>query len=722
MKKCLAMLLVLVMLIPAIPAKAAGISIISNGKTGTYEAVKVKVNGKLVNTKDAHGFLENGNALVPYKDIFETALKIKTAYSSKTKTISFSYNNHKVVLTMGSTTAVVDGVKKVIPSVPKIVEYKQSKAKKVVVPIKFVATSLGLGYKWSAESKTIELTKPNKGFEINYNGKTITYEDAPVNIVVDKTKLKTAMPGLKIGNNILVPAAATFARSSIEASYNIDKKTGDKLTMKKGKNSIELTLGTKKVKVNGKSKTMPYSSYIVKHVEQNQSYIMVPAAYVSEALGYDYKWDKKTSTVTLTEKKTPEAPSTEAPEKPPTTEAPSSGSPSSPSTNPPTNTTKELKAMWISFLEIKETAKTEAEFKALIDKMYDDSVDLGMNSVLVQVRPYADALYPSDYFPWSSFVSGTQGVSVDYDPLEYMVSAAHKRGLEFHAWINPYRVTKAIPADINGNITEEAIKQAMDSLSSDNQARIWYNSADEDENRNVLFYKNMYYFNPAKQEVRDLIINGATEIAKRYDIDGLHMDDYFYPAFTTENVSTAFDGPEYAIYKDAKEAAGEEALSIADWRRDNVNKLVKDLYSAVHNEKAKCQVGISPAGVLNNLKSDLQYYVDIDTWVNNKGYVDYLCPQIYWSFTEPTAPFDKMLDQWTEVNKKGIVDLYVGIAVYKAGDNALGEWNLRNDVLKRQIIYSRETKKVNGFMFFRYDFFYAPKAQEEIANLLPLLK
>lgn len=702
MKKYVAMLLVLIMMVPTVPSMAAGMNIISNGKTGTYDAIKVVVNGKTVNTKGKHGFLEDGNALVPYKDIFGTACGIKTAYSSSKKTITFAHNNHKVTMTLGQLTATVDGVKKTMPVAPKVVTYKSSKLKKIVVPSRFVATSLGLGYKWTPENKTIALTvakannTTNKSFQIYYNGKTVTYKNAPVNIVVGKTKLKTTMPGLKIGNNILVPASATFATSGIKASYIFDSKTGDMLTMMKGKNSIELILGTKNVKVNGKATVMPYSSYIIKHVAQNKSYIMVPAQYVAESLGYDYAWNEKTSTVTITTKKAPETPTTEAP----TTEEPAVDLPED---------TDELKAMWISYLEFGAKAKTKAAFETKVDTMFDDSVAMGMNAVIVQVRPFADAMYPSDYFPWSAYASGTQGKSVNYDPLKYMVSAAHKRGLKFHAWVNPYRITGADGVD------------AITKLSTDNPARIWYESDNATDNRNVLYYDKMYYFNPASKAVRDLIINGVKEIATNYAVDGIHMDDYFYPTFTSANVSTAFDAPEYSTYKSANAAAGKKSLSIADWRRANVNTLVKDIYSGVQKVNDTCVFGISPAGNLNNLRSDLQYYVDVDTWVSNKGYVDYICPQIYWGFNDKTA-FDKVLNQWTELNQKRLVDLHIGIAVYRAGSTITDEWKNGKDILKREVTYARETQKVDGFMFYRYDYFNKADTKTEVTNLISILK
>ena len=136
--------------------------------------------------------------------------------------------------------------------------------------------------------------------------------------------------------------------------------------------------------------------------------------------------------------------------------------------------TLEMRAMWISYLEFKSTGYTEEEFKAMIDEMFDNSVDLGMNTVIVQVRPFSDALYPSKYFPWSKYVSGTQGKDPGYDPLQYMVDAAHERGLEFHAWINPYRVTLQ-----SGDYS---------ALSEDNPARKWYEDEDTTKNRNVLSF------------------------------------------------------------------------------------------------------------------------------------------------------------------------------------------------------------------------------------------
>lgn len=368
----------------------------------------------------------------------------------------------------------------------------------------------------------------------------------------------------------------------------------------------------------------------------------------------------------------------------------------------------EMNAVWISYLELDKSKKyTESQFKTYINKMFDESVKLKMNAVIVQVRPTGDAMYPSSYFPWSAYASGTQGKNPGYDPLSYMIEAAHKRGLEFHAWINPYRVT------ISGT--------KVSALSSNNQARIWRESGDSSLVRNVLSYNSKLYYNPASTDVQNLIINGVKELVSNYNIDGIHFDDYFYPSLGT-NYKNNFDAPEYVLYCADCSENGTTALSIENWRRNNVSNLVKKVYKAIKGINPNVKFGISPAGNISNLKSASSYYVDIEKWLSSSDYLDYICPQIYWSFNNKYCPFDKTVDNWKNIRKSSSVNLYIGIAAYRAGTTAEPEWKACNDVMKRQVLYGRNTGSVDGYMFFRYDSMKSSNAQKEVTNLLSVLK
>ncbi len=365
----------------------------------------------------------------------------------------------------------------------------------------------------------------------------------------------------------------------------------------------------------------------------------------------------------------------------------------------------ERRAVWFSFDDYGKTGKSEEEFRSMIAHKFSVCKKMKMTDIVVQVRPDADAMYPSKYFPWSYYASGKQGKSVSYDPLKIMVSEAHKRNLRIEAWINPYRVTLS--------------STDYSTLSSDNKARIWHYS--RVTKHYVLAYGGQLFFNPSVQAVRTLIINGVEEIVKNYDVDGIHMDDYFYPSFSTSDYKTAFDAKQYKSYVKKCKSNGDTPSSIVAWRRENVNKLVRGVYSAVKNTNPEVEFGISPAGNIDNLTSKYKYYVDIEKWCNNTGYVDYIAPQIYWDFDYGTASFDKVLRRWGALCDTGKVRLYVGIGVYRTVPPLYGQWRNKN-ILKRQVQYSRKKSYCTGFYFFRYGSFVNGYNKTEIKRLKSVLK
>lgn len=368
--------------------------------------------------------------------------------------------------------------------------------------------------------------------------------------------------------------------------------------------------------------------------------------------------------------------------------------------------TTERKAVWFSYEDLDLKVKTEKNFTKQIQKMFDNVKSMGMNTVIVHVRPFSDALYQSDYFPWSKIASGKQGKNPGYDPLEIMVKQAHNRKLNIEAWINPYRVT------LNST--------SISKLSKKNPARKWYSKAST--RRNVLIYNGQIYYNPAKPAVRQLIVNGVKELVKGYDIDGIHFDDYFYPSFTSGNYKKVFDAREYNAYVKQMKKKGEGYKSITSWRRSQVNRLVRQVYQAVKNIDSNVEFGISPAGNIDNLKSKTSYYVDIERWVANTGYVDYICPQIYWGFENGQYSYDKVLKRWISLCKKKKVKLYVGLAMYRTVYYGSSEWKKSNTIMKRSIIYARKTGKVDGFYFFTYSSFTNSRAAKEKKNLVAELK
>ena len=372
----------------------------------------------------------------------------------------------------------------------------------------------------------------------------------------------------------------------------------------------------------------------------------------------------------------------------------------------------ELRGVWISYLEWEKLPTEQSAFQKEVDKMLDNCAGYGMNAVFVQVRSNSDAMYPSKYFPWSKFASGTQGTDPGYDPLKYFVKAAHQRDLEFHAWINPYRVTGYL--------------NRWGDLADTNPAKVWREDSDTGNDRWVLKHNGEYYYNPAVSQVRELIINGVKEVVDKYDVDGVHFDDSFYPSVNDNRSDLSFDKQEY-------EASGSR-MTISNWRRNNVNQLIRSVYAAVKEADSDLVFGISPEGYISDLESNSRLFVDINTWMSRSGYVDYIMPQIYWGFEAKSVDgktadyaFEQNVADWIELQKKGDVKLYLGLAMYKTAtdakdNNSVSEWLRYNNIMQRQVESGRRSKEVSGFCFYSYSSFLRNEAQTEVNNLKKVLK
>ena len=328
-----------------------------------------------------------------------------------------------------------------------------------------------------------------------------------------------------------------------------------------------------------------------------------------------------------------------------------------------------------------ETLKSEAI------KILDLAKDTGFNAVFLQVRPTADAFYKSGIFPWSRYLTGKQGVAPDggFDPLAFWIEEAHKRGLELHAWLNPYRVTK-----------KEAGQPSHDfgSLAPSNPAVLnpqWV----------VKHSDGNLYFDPGIPEVRRLIIDGAIEIVKNYDVDGIHFDDYFYPDASFNDKAT------YEKYKSPGQ-------SLDDWRRENVNTLIRDCYYAIKVIRSSVRFGISPFGIwanrssnplgsdTNGLQSYSSHYADSLKWVKD-GIIDYIAPQLYWHIGYSVADYSKLLTWWKNAVSGTGVDLYIGMAAYKAGDaNPNSPWHGTQEIV-RQLELNDTVEEVKGSIMFTYN-------------------
>ncbi len=344
-----------------------------------------------------------------------------------------------------------------------------------------------------------------------------------------------------------------------------------------------------------------------------------------------------------------------------------------------------VKSVWMSYYELEKYTSgcdTAKEFEKKIRSAFQNAKSTGMNTITVQVRPCADAFYKSDYYPVSEYCFGVQGSELKYDPLMIMVEQARKLGLRIEAWVNPYRVSQ------NSDISK---------LSDGNMAKIWY--MDNKKKSNVYINDKIYY-NPASNDVKELIINGVKEIVQNYNVDAIHFDDYFYPT-----TNKKIDEKEYEEYT---KKGGK--LLLSQWRRDNVSDLIKKVYSAIKEINPSVEFGVSPQAKISADKNTL--YADVERWVTQEGFLDYICPQVYFGFYNEAQPFISTVKSWCDLVTS--CKLYFGLALYKAGQEdryaspdqpyAINEFKNSSDVISRQISYLYQLEKPHGFYIFSYSY------------------
>jgi uncharacterized lipoprotein YddW (UPF0748 family) len=316
------------------------------------------------------------------------------------------------------------------------------------------------------------------------------------------------------------------------------------------------------------------------------------------------------------------------------------------------------------------------EQKAEFIRQLDMHKRNGMNAVIVQVRAAADAFYPSKYEPWSQWLTGVQGKAPSpwYDPLRFMIEESHKRGLEFHAWLNPYRA--------NFNIHTASI--AKDHITKRHPN--WF-----------LTYGTTKYFDPSNKDAQQFVTDVVADIVRRYDIDAVHMDDYFYPY--------RIAGKEFPDEKAYKRSGTD--LPKGDWRRSNVDSIIVKLSRVIKKEKPWVKFGISPFSVWRNRDQDPDgsdskssqtnyddLYANILLWLR-EGWIDYVTPQLYLEIGHPKIAYEKLLDWWSKHSYGK--HLYIGIAAYKAGSNAA--WRDPQEI-PNQIRLARQTENVQGAIYF----------------------
>lgn len=325
----------------------------------------------------------------------------------------------------------------------------------------------------------------------------------------------------------------------------------------------------------------------------------------------------------------------------------------------------EFRGVWIASVYNIDWPKTldnpeaqKQEFIEILDKLQS----LNINAIFVQIRPTSDALYKSYINPWSKYLTGEQGKYPGYDPLQFMIEETHKRDMEFHAWLNPYRITTQ-GTDLN-------------ELAPNNPARIkpeW-----------VLEFNNALFYDPENPEVIEYVAITVYEIIKKYDVDGIHFDDYFYP----------YDYP----LPEGEDREGE----VANNRREAVNNLIRTIYKVIKSTKPSVQFGVSPYGVWKNKSSDLigsesnslesyyDLYMDTLTWID-EHIVDYIAPQIYWSTYNNDSNYEVMVSWWNDVVKDSGVRLYIG--------QNINDLDIASEIYK-QIEINREYENVSGNILF----------------------
>jgi uncharacterized lipoprotein YddW (UPF0748 family) len=347
----------------------------------------------------------------------------------------------------------------------------------------------------------------------------------------------------------------------------------------------------------------------------------------------------------------------------------------------PVSHAREMRGVWLSSVSNLDfpsrTGLGEAAARAELEAIVERVASAGLNTIFFQVRPESDALYASSLEPWSRFLTGTQGGDPGYDPLATLLELAHARGLEVHAWLNPYRGMSSAsattaPTHVTRTLSEHAIR-----------------------------YGSAIVMNPGAPEVRAHVVAVIADLADRYDVDGVHFDDYFYPYPDAD--STPFpDGATYDAY-----VAGGGTLALGDWRRENVNALVREVHDALEASHPTVRFGISPFGIyrpgmpegIRGLDAYATIYCDAPRWMT-EDWVDYVAPQLYWPTTPAAQAFEPLVTWWG-----GRADahehVFAGQALYRLGSTAT--WTLGELETQIEIVRALEPAgRVMGGLYFRY--------------------
>ncbi|GAA4793903.1 glycoside hydrolase family 10 protein [Streptomyces ziwulingensis] len=346
--------------------------------------------------------------------------------------------------------------------------------------------------------------------------------------------------------------------------------------------------------------------------------------------------------------------------------------------------TAEMRGMWLATVVNRDWPSrpglTVPDQRRDLIAYLDAAVGYRLNTVFFQVRPAADALWPSPYEPWSEYLTGVQGRDPGWDPLGTAVTEAHARGLELHAWFNPYRV--AVHADPSRLAASHPARTHPD----------W-----------VVPYGGKLYYNPGLPQVRAFVREAMLDAVRKYPVDGVHFDDYFYPYPVA---GQSFDDAA------AHTLHGKGFATRAAWRRDNIDRLVRETAAGVKEARPEAQFGVSPFGVWRNKATDSRgsdtragvqtyddLYADTRKWVR-EGWLDYLVPQLYWHLGQQAADYAALVPWWAEVAENSRTRLYVGEALYKAGDPAQAAAWQEPGELSRHLTLAENHPEVRGHVYF----------------------
>ncbi len=349
-----------------------------------------------------------------------------------------------------------------------------------------------------------------------------------------------------------------------------------------------------------------------------------------------------------------------------------------------------LVGVWVPYFSLDTAEHTQEAFEEHYRQIAQTAQEKGINAMFVHVRPFSDALYPSAYYPWSHILTGAQGRDPGYDPLQFMIDTTHQLGMEFHAWINPLRVkTAETPAAL-----------------ADNNP---YGTLGAESPGYFMEYDGGVYLNPAYPAVRSLIAGGAAEIAQNYDVDGIHFDDYFYPSEDASLDSAAYEAYTQTV---------EQPLPLLEWRAANINAMVAQVYESVKAAREEVVFGISPQG---NIQNDEAMGADVKTWAAVPGYVDYLAPQLYFSFENQALPYQQALEEWAALPRHQGLKLYAGLALYKAGTDADGgTWLTRDNIIALQAEAALNAG-YQGVILYSSEYLDAAQAAKELENAMAVL-